>query len=54
MPAASVASFEAEEYTAPPAAPVPPKVDAPLPVRDPRTLVRDAALRAAPHHEVGL
>ena len=51
MPAASVASFEAEEYAAPPAPPVPPKpvrpkVDAPLPVRDARTLVRDAALRS--------
>jgi soluble lytic murein transglycosylase-like protein len=46
MPAVSVASFEAEEYTAPPAPPVPPKVDAPLPVRDARTLVRDAALRS--------
>ena len=46
MPAASVASFEAEEYAAPPAPPVPPQVDAPLPVRDARTLVRDAALRS--------
>lgn len=45
MPAVSVASFEAEDYTAPPARPVSPKVDAPLPVRDARTLVRDAALR---------
>jgi soluble lytic murein transglycosylase-like protein len=45
MPAASVASFEAEEYAAPPAPPVRPTVDAPLPVRDARTLVRDAALR---------
>jgi soluble lytic murein transglycosylase-like protein len=47
MPAASVVSFEAEEYTAPPDPPQPvrPTVDAPLPVRDARTLVRDAALR---------
>ena len=36
MPAASVASFEAEEYAAPPA--IPPQVDPPLPVRDARTL----------------
>src|SRR5579872_1768681 len=43
LPAASVASFEAEEYAAPPMAP--PKVDPPLPVRDARTLVRDAARR---------
>ena len=43
MPAASVASFEAEEYAGPPA--IPPKVDPPLPVRDARTLVRDAARR---------
>jgi soluble lytic murein transglycosylase-like protein len=43
MPAAAVASFEAEEYPAPPIAP--PKVDPPLPVRDARTLVRDAAFR---------
>jgi soluble lytic murein transglycosylase-like protein len=43
MPAASVASFEAEEYAAPPA--IPPTVDPPLPVRDARTLVRDAARR---------
>jgi soluble lytic murein transglycosylase-like protein len=47
MPAASVVSFEAEEYTAPPAPLVPPKVDvAPPAVKDARTLVRDAALRA--------
>ena len=45
MPAASVASFEAEDYTAPPAPLMPPKVDAPLPVSDARTLVRDAARR---------
>ena len=44
VPADSVASFEAEEYIAPPV--TPPKVDAPLPVRDTRTLVRDAALRS--------
>jgi soluble lytic murein transglycosylase-like protein len=44
MPAAAVTSFEIEEYTAPPA-PVPPVAAAPLPVKDPRTLLRDAALR---------
>ena len=44
VPAASVASFEAEEVVAPPV--TPPKVDAPLPVRDTRTLVRDAAIRS--------
>jgi soluble lytic murein transglycosylase-like protein len=44
VPAASVASFEAEEIVAPPV--MPPKVDAPLPVRDTRTLVRDAAIRS--------
>jgi soluble lytic murein transglycosylase-like protein len=44
VPADSVASFEAEEFIAPPVAP--PKVDAPLPVRDTRTLVRDAAIRS--------
>ena len=43
VPAASVVSFEAEEIVAPPV--MPPKVDAPLPVRDTRTLVRDAAIR---------
>jgi soluble lytic murein transglycosylase-like protein len=43
VPAASVASFETEDYTAPP---VPPVVDPPLPSRDARTLVRDAARRA--------
>ena len=43
IPAAAVASFEAEEYT-PPAAPVPPVV-APTPMKDAVTLVRDAALR---------
>jgi soluble lytic murein transglycosylase-like protein len=47
MPVASVVSFEAEEYTAPPTPPVPPKVDvAPLPAKDARTLVREAALRS--------
>lgn len=45
LPAASVASFEEEEYTAPPAPAAPPKVDAPPPVKDPRTLLRDAARR---------
>jgi soluble lytic murein transglycosylase-like protein len=46
IPAASVASFETEESTAPPA-PVPPAAPAraPQPVKDPTTLVRDAARR---------
>jgi soluble lytic murein transglycosylase-like protein len=44
VPAASVASFEAEDVVAPPV--MPPKVDAPLPVSDTRTLVRDAAIRS--------
>lgn len=44
VPAASVASFEVEEIVAPPV--TPPKVDAPLPVRDTRTLVHDAAIRS--------
>ncbi len=44
VPATSVVSFEAEEIVAPPV--MPPKVDAPLPVRDTRTLVRDAAIRS--------
>ena len=44
VPAASIASFETEEVVAPPV--TPPKVDAPLPVRDTRTLVRDAAIRS--------
>ncbi len=44
VPTASVTSFEAEEVISLPA--TPPKVDAPLPVRDTRTLVRDAAIRS--------
>ena len=44
VPAASIASFEAEEVVARPV--IPPKVEAPLPVRDTRTLVRDAAIRS--------
>ena len=44
VPANSIVSFEAEEYIAPPV--MTPKVDAPLPVSDTRTLVRDAALRS--------
>ena len=44
VPADSVASFEAEEFIATPV--TPPKVDAALPVRDARTLVRDAAIRS--------
>jgi len=45
MPSAAVVSFEAEEYTAPAAPSVPPKVDASMPSTDARTLVRDAARR---------
>ena len=46
MPAAAVATFETEEYTAP-AAPNPPAMAArvPEPVKDAATLVRDAARR---------
>ena len=51
LPVTAVASFEEEEYTAPVVPPAPPvsplsnKINPPL-VRDPRTLVRDAARRA--------
>ena len=44
VPVASIVSFEPEEMVAPPV--MPPKVEAPLPVRDTRTLVRDAAIRS--------
>lgn len=44
MPAAAVASYEIEEYTPPPI-PVPSATTAPVPVKDPATLVRDAAQR---------
>ena len=44
VPRDSVVSFEAEEAIAPPVSP--PRVDAPLPVSDTRTLVRDAAIRS--------
>jgi soluble lytic murein transglycosylase-like protein len=45
MPAAAVATFETEEYIAPPA-PVPPaSVPVPGSAKDPATLVRDAARR---------
>jgi soluble lytic murein transglycosylase-like protein len=44
MPAAAVASFEIEEYIAPPV-PVPLPAAAPAPVKDTSTLVRDAARR---------
>ena len=44
MPAATVASFEIEEYT-PPIAPVPPPAAVPVPEKDAATLVRDAARR---------
>jgi soluble lytic murein transglycosylase-like protein len=47
LPAASVESFEAEDFTAPAAAPLPrPKVEPPLPVMDARTLVHEAARRS--------
>jgi soluble lytic murein transglycosylase-like protein len=50
LPAGSVVAFEPEEFVAPPPAPpapppAPPMVQAPLPARDWRTLVHDAALR---------
>src|SRR5579862_7046117 len=47
MPAAAVAWFETEEYSAPPA-PDPPPAAAPVPapVKNPATLVREAARRA--------
>ncbi len=48
LPASSVASFEAEEYVAPPpVAPVVAAAPAPAPVKstDPKTLVREAATR---------
>jgi soluble lytic murein transglycosylase-like protein len=44
IPAATVVSFEIEEYTAP-LAPAPPAVAEPAPVKDAATLVRDAARR---------
>ena len=44
VPAAAVASFEVEEYTAPPAT-LPPPAAVPAPVKDATTLVRDAARR---------
>ncbi len=43
MPAAAVASFEIDEYVAPPVAPV--AAQAPIPMKDPTTMVRDAARR---------
>ena len=45
MPAAAVASFEIEEYTAPPASARPTAAPVPEPVKDAATLVRDAARR---------
>ena len=42
IPAAAVASFETDEYIAPPA---PPTAPAPAQAKDPTTLVRDAARR---------
>ena len=44
MPASAVASFEIEEYVAPPAVTAPAAV-APAPVKDAATLLRDAARR---------
>ncbi len=44
LPASAVASFEIEEYTAPPAVAAPVSA-APVPVKDPTTMVRDAARR---------
>lgn len=44
MPAAAVTSFEIEEYIAPPPA-APQAALAPAPVKDPATLLRDAARR---------
>jgi soluble lytic murein transglycosylase-like protein len=47
VPAASVASFEAEEFVEPPPAPVLAKAPPPPPAKitDPKTLVHDAAVR---------
>jgi soluble lytic murein transglycosylase-like protein len=45
MPASAVASFEIDEYTAPPAAVPPIVAPAPAPAKDAATLVRDAARR---------
>ena len=44
LPSAAVSRFEADD-SAPPAEPVPPKIDAPLPAWEPRTLVHEAAVR---------
>ena len=47
VPAGSVASFESEEYVAPPPSPAPSMAPAPAPVKstDPKSLVREAAAR---------
>lgn len=47
VPAGSVASFESEEYVAPPPSPAPSAAPAPAPVKttDTKSLVRDAAAR---------
>lgn len=45
LPAATVVTFEADDYVAPRGLPVPPKVDAPLPAWDSRTLLQEAAIR---------
>ena len=45
FPATAVSGFESDDSVPPPAAPVPPKVEAPLPAADSLTLLREAALR---------
>lgn len=45
IPAAAVSGFEIDDYVPPPSAPTPPKVDAPLPASDARTLIQEAAVR---------
>lgn len=46
IPAASVASFETEEYVPPPAPSSAPAIAAPTPTPDPKALVNSAALRS--------
>ena len=45
LPASAIERFEADDYVAPAAAPVPPRVDAALPTWDSRTLLQEAAVR---------
>jgi soluble lytic murein transglycosylase-like protein len=45
LPAAAVSRFETDDYVTPAPAPVPPKVDAPLPAWDSRSLLQEAAVR---------